>query len=67
MWFLQRHENNRDKLGHFHVGCPREESNLDYKIRNLVSYPLNDEGNRDKLTQKRLQYYKVSIDHKKGD
>ena len=25
--------------------CPREESNLDYKIRNLASYPLNDEGN----------------------
>ena len=24
--------------------CPREESNLDYKIRNLASYPLNDEG-----------------------
>ena len=24
--------------------CPREESNLDYKIRNLVSCPLNDEG-----------------------
>ena len=23
---------------------PREESNLYYKIRNLVSYPLNDEG-----------------------
>src|SRR3989344_6520842 len=26
------------------VWCLREESNLDYKIRNLVSYPLNDEG-----------------------
>jgi hypothetical protein len=26
------------------VECPREESNLDYKIRNLASYPLNDEG-----------------------
>ncbi len=24
--------------------CPREESNFDYKIRNLASYPLNDEG-----------------------
>ena len=24
--------------------CPREESNLYYKIRNLASYPLNDEG-----------------------
>ena len=24
--------------------CPREESNLDCKIRNLASYPLNDEG-----------------------
>ena len=24
--------------------CPREESNLDYKIRNLASYPLNDKG-----------------------
>ena len=24
--------------------CPREESNLNYKIRNLASYPLNDEG-----------------------
>jgi hypothetical protein len=23
--------------------CAREESNLDYKIRNLMSYPLNDE------------------------
>ena len=22
--------------------CTREESNFDYKIRNLVSYPLND-------------------------
>ena len=26
------------------VLCPREESNLDYKIRNLASYPLNDKG-----------------------
>lgn len=24
--------------------CPREESNLYFKIRNLVSYPLNDKG-----------------------
>lgn len=24
--------------------CPRKESNLGFKIRNLVSYPLNDEG-----------------------
>ena len=24
--------------------CPREESNPYYEIRNLVSYPLNDEG-----------------------
>ena len=23
--------------------CPREESNLHYKVRNLASYPLNDE------------------------
>ena len=29
--------------------CPREESNLDYKIRNLASCPLNDEGMRDML------------------
>ena len=26
------------------IWCPREESNLDYKIRNLASYPLNDGG-----------------------
>ncbi len=26
------------------VLCPREESNLYYEIRNLASYPLNDEG-----------------------
>ncbi len=25
--------------------CPREESNLNYKLRKLASYPLNDEGN----------------------
>ncbi len=24
--------------------CPREESNLNQQIRNLPSYPLNDEG-----------------------
>ncbi len=28
----------------FVTNCPREESNPYYKIRNLVSYPLNDEG-----------------------
>lgn len=26
--------------------CPREESNLNYKLRKLASYPLNDEGKR---------------------
>ncbi|EKD79601.1 MAG: hypothetical protein ACD_41C00028G0003 [uncultured bacterium] len=26
------------------IVCPREESNFYRKIRNLVSYPLNDEG-----------------------
>ena len=29
--------------GVFVYMCPREESNLNYEIRNLVSYPLNDE------------------------
>lgn len=28
----------------FSSRCPREESNLYYQIRNLASYPLNDEG-----------------------
>ncbi len=30
--------------------CPREESNFDYKIRNLASYPLNDEGKRNRMS-----------------
>jgi len=30
--------------------CPREESNLNYKIRNLASYPLNDEGYEKKFS-----------------
>ena len=29
--------------------CPREESNFYYEIRNLASYPLNDEGNHPTL------------------
>ncbi len=28
----------------FPFWCPREESNPHYEIRNLASYPLNDEG-----------------------
>ena len=32
------------KLEKVRFWCPREESNPYYKIRNLVSYPLNDEG-----------------------
>ena len=34
--------------GVFLIVCPREESNFDYKIRNLASYPLNDEGMENK-------------------
>ncbi len=34
-------------LGLFFL-CTREESNFNYKIRNLVSYPLNDECNAEK-------------------
>jgi hypothetical protein len=33
--------------------CPREESNFDYKIRNLASYPLNDEGEENSLNSTR--------------
>ena len=32
------------KKSHKAILCPREESNLNCKIRNLASYPLNDEG-----------------------
>ena len=35
--------------------CPREESNLHYKVRNLASYPLNDEDGRIKDTSRRYQ------------
>ena len=38
----ERGEANQNSLT-FPVWCTREESNLDYKIRNLASYPLNDE------------------------
>ena len=34
----------RPFLAIFYFWCPREESNLNYKIRNLASYPLNDKG-----------------------
>ena len=39
-------EKQRTEIPCFSSQCPREESNLDYKIRNLASYPLNDEGRR---------------------
>ena len=34
---------NRAIVASFIV-CPREDSNLNYQIRNLASYPLNDRG-----------------------
>ena len=43
--FDSRVEKNKTAhKGPFRFLCPREESNLDYEIRNLAFYPLNYEG-----------------------
>ena len=39
----ERSEANQNSLT-FHFWCPQEDSNPYYEIRNLASYPLNDEG-----------------------
>ena len=45
---------NRNKFGFYYL-CPREESNPYHEIRNLASYPLNDEGR--KLFISKIQFF----------
>ena len=37
------------------VWCPRVESNHDYEIRNLASYPLNDKGGQILVLSARIE------------
>jgi hypothetical protein len=43
--------------------CPRQESNLHYEIRNLASYPLNDEGKLKfkKLKNQELEFVNILV------
>lgn len=49
----ERERSEREALT-FPKWCSREESNLDFKVRNLMSYPLNDGSDDRRLTT----YYK---------
>ena len=40
--------------------CPREESNLDHELRKLASYPLNDGGNDECISESEPRRHQIN-------
>ena len=48
---VERREQVKISMSSFPFWCPREESNLNYELRKLASYPLNDGGSSECISE----------------
>ena len=54
------HQKEKRHCCRFSFWCPREESNLDYELRKLASYPLNDGGVTECISESKPRRHQIA-------